>query len=109
MGDWIISGEYEPYTFGDCSNDVPVVEIDVPCSEVSKGVWSKAIEVRGPDAVKHARLIAAAPCLCEYLDWALAEIEGRTRYSPDFYSAKEQRDSAMQKAGAALAKARGEA
>lgn len=41
--------------------------------------------------------------LREALDWALAEIEGRTRYTPDIYIMKEQRDKCLQKCRNALA------
>lgn len=42
--------------------------------------------------------------LREALDWALAEIEGRTRYSPNnIYEAEEQRANALDCARAALA------
>ena len=41
--------------------------------------------------------------LREALDWALAEIEGRTRYSPNnIYEAEEQRANALDCARAAL-------
>lgn len=56
----------------------------------------------------NARLIAAAPDLLEALQWALAEIEGRTRYAPNnHYEAKEQRENASDAAHAAIAKALG--
>jgi hypothetical protein len=61
------------------------------------------------EALANARLIAAAPELLEALDWAIAEIEGRTRYAPnDVYEAEEQRANALACARAAIAKAKGE-
>lgn len=38
----------------------------------------------------------------EALDWAIAEIEGRTRYDPDFYTGREQRNNSLAKAKEAL-------
>lgn len=56
-----------------------------------------------------ARLVAAAPDLLEALEWATAEIDGRTRYAPDcHYTALEQRENAIDKARAAIARARGQ-
>lgn len=40
--------------------------------------------------------------LVEALDWALAEIEGRTRYDPEIYTGEEQRENCLRKAHEAL-------
>lgn len=46
-----------------------------------------------------AQLEADRDALAEALDWAIAEIEGRTRYTPnDIYEAEEQRENALGKA-----------
>ncbi|MVB00094.1 hypothetical protein GN330_22875 [Nitratireductor sp. CAU 1489] len=66
--------------------------------------WRMA-EVQGPDEateIATARLIAAAPDLLEALDWAIAEIEGRTRYDRE-----RQFPDALSSARAALSKATG--
>mgnify|MGYP003407821599 FL=1 len=57
-----------------------------------------ALEGYNPDAVRD---------VVEALDWAIAEIEKRTRYSPDdYYEARDQRASALEKAKSALSLAR---
>lgn len=73
--------------------------------------WPTEIDSGNFERVEaNARLIAAAPDLLEALEWALAEIEGRTRYTPnDIYEAMEQRENALEAAQAAIAKARGDA
>ncbi|HEY4547811.1 MAG TPA: hypothetical protein VIG90_15515 [Pedomonas sp.] len=48
-----------------------------------------------------AQLVAAAPALLEALEWALAEIEGRTRYTSPV-----QRENCVNRAHAAIASAR---
>lgn len=61
------------------------------------------------ETLANARLIAAAPDLLEALDWAIAEIEGRTRYEPnDIYEAEDQRENALDCARSAIAKALGQ-
>ena len=52
----------------------------------------------------NARLIAAAPDLLEALEWALAELLGKTKYSDP-----QQAINCFELADAALAKARGDA
>ena len=74
---------------------------------VCKGFPQKPVaQATGQETVDereaNARLIAAAPELLEALQWALAEIDGRTSYQrPD------QKQACNTKARAAIAKAEG--
>lgn len=96
-GPWLVSPFKAVVTTGEFGNDgdfLPVAAMLWPTDERTEA-----------ETYANAHLISAAPDLYEALDWALAEAEGRTRYSPDFYSAKVERESALDKARAALAKA----
>lgn len=55
---------------------------------------------RAEEGFEHARLISAAPELLEALQWALAELDGDTRYETPA-----QRVNCFDKARAAIAKA----
>lgn len=65
-------------------------------------VGSEAI-IATVESFEEAQLIAASIDLFDALDWAMAEIEGRTRYDND-----QQRDNCIEIARAALAKAKGD-
>ena len=73
-------------------------ELDAHANAARIVACVNALEGYNPDAVRD---------VVEALDWAIAEIEKRTRYSPDdFYEAREQRASALEKAKSALSLAR---
>ena len=101
-GPWVVDG---PDMFGDFNIVLANRESD------SRAIAAVVSNLRDPaEVAANACLNAAAPELLEALDWALAEIEGRTRYDTTCpYNADEQRDNCLTLARAAIAKARGEA
>lgn len=53
-------------------------------------------------AAHRRRMAEKMANLTEALEWAVAEIEGRTRYDPDIYTGNEQRENCLHKAKSAL-------
>lgn len=83
------------------------IEIMDTSRAVARAVCGGLSGIRLREAEANARIIAAAPDLLEALQWALDELNGRTRYDEDV--AEQQVENCYRLAEAAIAKARGAA
>ena len=81
-------------------------------SEIKGGLhdnYAIVQEVASHREASTAKLEADMAVLVEALDWALAEIDGRTRYDPKCaYNAEEQRGNALAKARETLTRIQGD-